>query len=255
MNRLEGRVAIITGGGAGLGKAYAKVFCHEGAKVAIFEYSEQSGKATEEELREQGYEVTFFKCDVSDEEVVRAAVKIVAEKYGQIDILVNNAQATDRNSLPTAVEDTTLELMKLCWTTGALGTFFCTKAVVPYMKRQEYGRIINTGSAAGLNGLPTFTAYGSQKEAIRSMTKVWARELGNFGITSNVIMPGAMTEASKLWKEADPAGYEEAVKPQPIPRLGDPETDIAPLVLFLASEEARFITGQTIGADGGTSMY
>ncbi|HHU02226.1 MAG: SDR family NAD(P)-dependent oxidoreductase [Christensenellales bacterium] len=252
--RFENRVAIVTGGGMGLGKAYVKALGSEGCKVVIAEYSEPLGKACEQEMRELGYDVLFVKCDVSKEDEVKAMVEKTVETYGKIDILINNAQGADKSSLSTVTEDTTIEMFKINWYTGAFGTFLCTKYTIPYMKQQGYGRIINTASATGVNGMATFSALGSQKEAIRGLTRVCATELGSFGITCNVICPGALTEASRLWKEAYPELYEEAVAPQPIPRLGDPDTDIAPVVMFLASEDSRFVTGQTIGVDGGTTM-
>ena len=255
MPRLANRATIITGGGAGLGKAYASVLAREGARVAIFEYDAEAGSETADSLRQAGYDVHAYQVDVSDEAEVSSAVNTVATKFGRIDILINNAQATDRTTPPGPLEHTTARQMRIAWETGALGTFLCGRAVVPYMKKNGYGRIINTGSASGLEGMQTFTAYGSQKEAIRSMTKTWARELGRFGITSNVILPGALTDAARRWRSTNPEEYQRSLEPQPIGRLGDPETDIAPLVLFLASEEAGFITGQTIGVDGGTTMH
>ncbi len=254
MSRFDGKVAIVTGSGTGLGKSYVKALCKEGAKVVIAEFNEDLGKACENELAEMGYDVKFIKVNVADEENIKSMIEETISKYGKIDILINNAQATDKNALPTLVEETTVDLMKLCWTTGALGTFFCTKYAVPYMKKQGYGRIVNTASGSGVRGMKTFVAYGSQKEAIRGLTRVCATELGEFGITCNVICPGALTEASKLWKEAAPNEYEAIVSPQPIKRLGDPDTDIAPVVMFLVSDDAQYVTGQTIGVDGGSTM-
>lgn len=254
MSRFDGKVAIVTGSGTGLGKSYVKALCKEGAKVVIAEFNDELGKTCEVDLREMGYEVFFIKTNVADEENVKSMIEETIEKYGKIDILINNAQATDKGALPSLVEDTSVELMRLCWTTGALGTFFCTKYAVPYMKKQGYGRIVNTGSATGVKGMETFAAYGSQKEAIRGLTKVCATELGAFGITCNVICPGALTEASKMWKESAPDDYAASVAHQPIKRLGDPETDIAPVVMFLVSDDAQYVTGQTIGVDGGSTM-
>lgn len=253
--RFEGRVAIVTGGGAGLGKAYVKALCKEGASVVIAEYNEESGRRVEQEMLAEGKKALFVKTNVANEENIKAMIEETIKAYGRIDILINNAQATDASALPQLLENTPTSLVKLCWETGFLGTFFTTKYALPYMKEQGYGRIINTASATGVKGMETFSAYGSQKEAIRGLTRVTAQEYGQFGITCNVICPGAMTDASKAWSEYDPEGYKAAMAPQPIKRLGDPDTDIAPAVLFFASEDSRFVTGQTIGVDGGTTRF
>ena len=253
--RFEGRVAIVTGGGAGLGKAYVTALCKEGASVVIAEYNEESGRKLEQELLAADKKALFVKTNVANEDNIKSMVEETIKAYGRIDILINNAQATDSSNLPQLIENTTLSLVKTCWETGFLGTFFATKYVLPYMKQQGYGRIINTASGTGVKGMETFSAYGSQKEAIRGLTRVTAQEYGQFGITCNVICPGAMTDASRSWAATDPEGYAAAVAPQPIKRMGDPDTDIAPAVLFFASEESRFVTGQTIGLDGGTTRF
>ncbi len=130
-----------------------------------------------------------------------------------------------------------------------------TVYALPYMKKQNYGRIVNVGSATGANGMPHFGAYAANKEAIRAFTRVCAKEVGSFGITCNTVCPSGMTETGKAWAEAHPEEYKASTAGIPLGRIGDPETDLAPVIAFLCSDDAQYLTGQTIGVDGGlTSM-
>lgn len=246
--KLDGRTAIITGAGGGLGKAYAQAILEEGGRVVIAEFDDQKGLATEKEFQSQGWEAVFVPCDVSKEEDVIHTVNKTIEKFGKIDILINNAQCT--NDVHASVEDTSIDVVKKCWETGFLGAFMFEKYCLPHMKTAGYGRIINIASATGAVGQEGFSAYGSNKEAIRGLTRITAAEYGAYGITCNSITPSALTEPAKKWAEANPEQYEAICKPLLLKRLGDPLKDIAPIIVFLASEDSRFVTAQTIGADG-----
>lgn len=248
MSRLAGKVAIVTGAGQGLGLSFAKALAKEGAKITIAEFNAETGAKAVEELKAMGAEALFVQCDVSNEEQVKDVVTKTVETFGTVNILVNNAQA----SKPTAsILETTYESMELAWKTGTVASFFFMQQCVPHMKESGYGRIINVCSDTGIDGMEKFAAYGSAKEAIRGLTRVAAREFGEFGITVNVVSPGALTPAAKLWMEKDPEGYRKTMEPVPLGRLGDPDVDIAPGVVFLASEEGRFMTGQTVFLNGG----
>lgn len=248
--RFDNKVAIITGAGGGIGKGYVKRLASEGCKVVIAEIDEKKGTETQEEFRALGYEVTFIKTNVADEENVKSTVEKTIELYGKIDILINNAQATDvrRNNIVHKIET---DYVRLCWETGFLATYFFEKYCLPYMVEQNYGRIVNTASATGVNSQLNFSAYGSQKEAIRGLTRNTAMEYGKYGITCNVICPSALSDAAKVWAENNPEAYAASLAKNAIPRLGDIDNDLAPAVAFLVSDEARYITGQTIGLDGG----
>ena len=246
--RFSNRTAIITGAGGGLGKAYAKAILSEGGNVVIAEFDDVKGKSTEKEFKENGWNVLFVHCDVSKEEDVINTVNKTLETFGNIDILINNAQCT--NDVHATVENTSIEMVKRCWETGFLGAFMFEKYCLPHMKKNQYGRIVNIASATGALGQEGFSAYGSNKEAMRGLTRITAVEYGAYGITCNSITPNALTEPAQIWAEANPEQYKAICSTLILKRMGDLDKDIAPIVAFLASEDSRYVTAQTIGADG-----
>lgn len=246
--KLENRVAIVTGGGMGLGFSYAKALALEGAKVTIAELSEEAGAKAAADLKALGAEALFVKCDVANEEDIKNAVAKTVETFGTVNILINNAQGL----LPAApIMEVTYKAMDLVWVTGPMAALRFMQLCYPHMKESGYGRIINICSDTGVDGMVTFAALASAKEAIRALTRVAAREFGPDQISVNVVSPGALTPASKEWMEYDPEGYKKTMEPVPMQRLGDPDTDISPGIVFLASEDGRFMTGQTLFLDGG----
>ena len=176
----------------------------------------------------------------------------LAKEGAKVTIAEFNGETGAQAAKPSVkLLDITLEDMEVPWKTGSVASLFFMQACVPHMIDSNYGRIINLCSDTGIEGMPTFGAYGSAKESIRSLTRVAAREFGEYGITVNVVSPGALTPAAKRWMEHDPEGYRKTMEPVPLGRLGDPETDLAPTIVFLASEDARFMTGQTVFINGG----
>lgn len=221
--RFEGRTAIITGAGGGLGKSYARAILQEGGNVVIAEFDDKKGLATEKEFKEKGWSVLFVHCDVSKEEDVIHTVDETLKTFGKIDILINNAQCT--NDVHASVEETSIDVVKKCWETGFLGAFMFEKYCLPHMKKECYGRIINIASATGTVGQERFSAYGSNKEAIRGLTRITATEYGAYGITCNSVTPSALTAPAKKWAEANLEQYEAICKPLLLKRLGDPDND------------------------------
>ncbi len=250
-DRLEGKVAIVTGAGQGVGRGIATAFAKEGARCVIADFNEEAGRQVVKELEALGPQASFICCDVTQRGDVDAAVAHAVETFGTLDILVNNAQRAPYQ--PTPILDHTDEIIDLCFDTGYRATFHFMQAAYPHLK-QSKGRIINIGSASGLDGREGMAAYGATKEAIRALSKTAAREWGRDGINVNIICPLAKSPGVAKLLEHDPGFEKRATRGQPIPRLGECEEDIGPVAVFLASDDARYVTGHTLPVDGGACM-
>ncbi|HVM98452.1 MAG TPA: SDR family NAD(P)-dependent oxidoreductase [Candidatus Acidoferrales bacterium] len=248
MQRLDAKVAIVTGAGQGIGRGIALVFAREGAKVAVAEIKEHRARRTAEEINNAGGEAIAIAVDVGNREQVQQMVETVLQRFSTVDILVNNAQGMHAR---TPLAELTSDQVDVFWISGVKGTLWCMQAVYPIMKSKGCGRIINFVSSAGMRGEPGLGDYAATKEGIRGLTKTAAREWGRDGITVNCIAPGALSKRGQEFIQRDPAEFERRNAEKCIPRLGDPELDIAPVAVFLASDDSRFVTGQTMFADGG----
>ncbi|GGC03178.1 short-chain dehydrogenase [Novosphingobium endophyticum] len=248
--RLNGKVAIVTGGGQGIGQGIATAFAKAGAKVLITGRTPDKLAATVATLKTSGGDAAWIAGTAGVRADAEAAVAKAAELFGGIDILVNNAQ-TSRPG--TTFEDHDDELLALTLGSGLYGTFHHMQAVLPHMK-EKGGSIINFGSYEGIHGGAGFAAYAATKEAIRGLSRTAARELGKYKIRVNVVCPAALSPIAVKWMEDFPEEAEKVMNLVALGHLGDCENDIAPAVLFLASEDSRFVTGQTINVDGGQMM-
>ncbi len=244
--RLQGKVAIITGSASGIGRGIAHAMAKEGAHVAIVDINEEKGQETLKEINAITEGMLFIK-DISKQENVAEVVQAVVEKFGKLDILVNNAHAS-KQALFT---ETTMDMFDFSFGTGFYPTFHFMQAAYPELKKTK-GKIINFASGAGLDGQPTQASYAAAKEAIRAISRVAANEWGPEGINVNLISPIALTPGVEAWREAAPELYEKMINGIPKRRLGDPEGDIGRTAVFLASSDADYITGQTIMVDGGS---
>ena len=248
--RLKDRVALITGGAAGIGQATALRFAEEGARVVICDVSEEAGRQTAAML---GPDAAFYKVDVTDRRAVQEWVDDVVARYGRIDILVNNAGILRDAQLVKykdgqVVGQMSEEDFDRVVAVNLKGVFNCTQAVVPYMIRQGGGVILNASSVVGLDGNFGQTNYVATKAGVIGMTKVWARELGRYGIRVNAVAPGfILTDMVRQMPEKILEGMRGRI---PLGRLGDPR-DVANAYLFLASDEAAYITGAVLRVDGG----
>ncbi|GAB4576042.1 MAG: beta-ketoacyl-ACP reductase [Anaerolineae bacterium] len=248
--RLKDRVTLITGGAAGIGKATALRFAEEGARVVICDLNAEAGQAVAAEL---GPEASFYQVDIGDRQAVQAWVDAVVARYGRIDVLVNNAGVLRDNQLVKVKDGELVKQMPeedfdLVIRVNLKGTFNCTQAVAPVMIRQGGGVILNASSVVGLDGNFGQTNYVATKAGVIGMTRVWARELGRYGIRVNAVAPGfTATEMVKAMPEKVLEGMRART---PLGRMGEPR-DIANAYLFLASDEASFITGEVLRVDGG----
>lgn len=243
MKRLENRVAIVTGGAQGIGKATVIKFIDEGANVVIWDVDDAKGNQLAEDLSSKGKAV-YMKVNVAKFEEVEKAVQSVIAEFGRIDILVNNAGILRDATLVKMTPEQWQQVIDVNLT----GVFNSTKCVAPFMIEKQYGRIINATSVVGLYGNFGQTNYVATKSGVIGMTKVWARELGRKGVNVNAIAPGFI--ATEMVASMPEKIINMMKEKTPVGRLGTPE-EIANGYLFLASDEASFINGTVLSIDGG----
>ena len=245
--KLKNRVVIVTGGARGIGRAIAQGFIREGAKVALVDVDKEKLEVLSETEKEKD-KVIAVPCDITKSVEVKAMVDQVRNAFGRIDILVNNAGIIRRGTIDTVTEEDWDRVIEV----NLKGTFNCCKAVVEIMKSQKYGKIVNVSSIAGKMGdITSAPGYGPSKAGMDALTKTLARQLAQYGINVNAVSPHAIeTEMSAQWSEER---RKEIIASIPLGRLGKPE-DVANAVLFLASDEASFITGEILDVNGGALM-
>ena len=237
--RLQSKVVIITGGASGIGFAAAQKFKEQGAIVIIADFNEELANTVASNLQ-----VDSFPLDVRNRESCAKLARFVVDKYGKIDVLVNNAGITKDKMLHKMGESDFDDVLDV----NCKGVFNCTQAVVPYMREAGYGRIINTSSVVGVHGNVGQTNYAASKAAVIGMTKTWAKELGKKGITVNAVAPGFIeTDMVKSIPDQQLMMMKMIIS---LGTLGQAE-DVANAYVFLASDEARYITGHTLHVDGG----
>ncbi|MBB5323709.1 3-oxoacyl-[acyl-carrier protein] reductase [Anoxybacillus tepidamans] len=245
---LQGKVALVTGASRGIGRAIALELARQGAKVAVnYAGSELKAKEVVEEIQHMGGEAFAIQADVSNVEAVERMVKEVIDRFERIDILVNNAGITRDNLLMRMKEEEWDEVINI----NLKGVFHCTKAVTRPMMKQRYGRIVNITSIVGVSGNPGQANYVAAKAGVIGFTKTAARELASRNITVNAIAPGFIT--TDMTDRLSEDIRTEMLKQIPLARFGEPE-DIAKVVVFLVSDAANYITGQTIHVNGGMVM-
>ncbi|MEN8163008.1 MAG: 3-oxoacyl-ACP reductase FabG [Acidobacteriota bacterium] len=250
---LKDRVVVVTGGGAGIGKATVLRFAEEGCKVAVWDVNDAGTDELLEQIEKAGGEGFFALVNVADSEKVTAAMQAVKDRWGKIDVVVNNAGIVRDSQLVKYKNDEVVSMMSdEAWDAvigvNLKGVFNCTRAAVPHLIDAGGGAILNASSVVGLYGNFGQTNYVATKSGVIGMTRVWARELGKFKIRVNAVAPGFV--ATEILQSMPEKVIEGMVKKTPMGRVGEPR-DIAEAYLWLASDAATWITGETLSVDGG----
>jgi NAD(P)-dependent dehydrogenase (short-subunit alcohol dehydrogenase family) len=247
--RLSGRNAIVTGAALGIGRGIARAFAREGAAVLVADVDAGAGHACMQQLRgEFGVRAEFTRTDVGVRTEVLAMVSAAQAHFGDVDILVNNAWAGSGMKRVEHKSDADFERSLRI---GVMAALWSMQAVFPRMRERRHGRIINLASLNGVNAHMGTADYNVAKEALRTLTRSAAREWAPHQICCNVICPAARTEAFDRFAAHSPENAQAIAAANPMGRMGDPETDIGPVAVFLASDDARYVTGNTLFVDGG----
>jgi 3-oxoacyl-[acyl-carrier protein] reductase len=247
--RLKDKVIIVTGAGQGIGAMYAHGLAQEGAKVIVAEVNQEKAQVVANDIIARGQEALAIRTDVSDQESTKALAQTAMEKYSRIDVLINNAAIFSTIKRKPFEEISANEWDNLM-AVNLRGAFLCCKAVVPFMKAQKSGKIINISSSTIFMGRPYYLHYVTSKAGIIGFTRALAKELGDWNINVNAITPGAVqTEQPR-----SPAEIQAVIQDRCFKRAESPK-DLIGAVIFLASGDSDFISGQTINVDGGSSLY
>lgn len=253
MGKFDGKAVIITGGGKSksIGYGIATAFAKEGANLVVTGRNPKKLEGAKEELeRLYGVKVLAIQADGGNESDVQNVIDQTVKEFGRIDVVINNAQASKSGVF---LADHSKEDFDLAIYSGLYAVFFYMRAAFPYLKESK-GSVINFASGAGLSGRLGQASYAAAKEGIRGLSRVAASEWGQFGINVNVVCPLAMTAELEKFRDEYPDIYDATIKGVPLGRFADPETDIGRICVFLASEDASFISGETIVAQGGSSL-
>ncbi|MCB9018228.1 MAG: SDR family oxidoreductase [Paludibacteraceae bacterium] len=251
MKKFSGKVVLVTGGGRGIGRAVATAFAQEGSDIVITNNTELTLEETKNFI-EQTYSVRVLAmvADGADHDAVVRVVDKIREDFGRLDCVVNNAQASKSGKL---LVEHSKEDFDLAINSGLYATFYYMKECFELLK-QSKGCVLNFASNAGMAGQVGQSSYAAAKEGIRGLSRVAANEWGQYGVRVNVVCPLAMTEQLQAWRKEYPDLYEKTITNIPLRRFGDPVNDIGRVCVFLASEDASFISGETISVQGGAGL-
>jgi NAD(P)-dependent dehydrogenase (short-subunit alcohol dehydrogenase family) len=249
--RLDGKVVVITGAGQGIGAGIARRFAREGARIVVAELNAETGPRTVGQVHELGGRAVFVRTDVGVKEQAQGCVQAAVDEWGRVDVLINNAWG---GGTQKRLEWKTDDDMEHGWRVGTMSGFWTMQAAFPHMRDQGGGSIINICSLNGVNAHVFTVEYNAAKEALRTITRTAAVEWGRHQIRSNAICPNAATEAFLAFQRSSPENAAQLLALNPMGRAGDPEEDIGGAALFLASDDARYVNGNTLFVNGGSHV-
>ena len=244
--RLDEKVAIVTGAGQGIGRGIALALAKEGARVAAVGRTAAKVEKVAAEIAEVDGEAMALAYDVSERSAVNDMVAAVVDAWSTVDIVINNAQ----DSVQRMFEETTDDDIARAYRTGPLATVYVMQACLPHLKVRG-GSVVNFGSSTAILGTTTFSSYAMAKEAIRGLTRVASRELGQYGIRVNTVCPASLSPSAEEWAKEHPERFERVLESIPLGRMGDAEMDVGRAVVALVSDDLQYVTGSTLILEGG----